>query len=124
MIDLYRGLERGDEGLIVHAYETWGFRGLSKDVIEKIRAFVRSFPKTLDEMDAVVSFFLHRARRLTLMHCVAEYPTPGDQLRLAQIDVLRERYPGVRIGYSTHEDPAATTPVRRRNMCPRRCTIR
>ena len=62
-------------------------------------------------MDAVVSFFLHRARRLTLMHCVAEYPTPGDQLRLAQIDVLRERYPGVRIGYSTHEDPAATTPV-------------
>jgi sialic acid synthase SpsE/quercetin dioxygenase-like cupin family protein len=66
---------------------------------------------TLDEMDAVVSFFLHRARRLTLMHCVAEYPTPGDQLRLGQIDVLRNRYPGVRIGYSTHEDPAATTPV-------------
>jgi sialic acid synthase SpsE/quercetin dioxygenase-like cupin family protein len=65
----------------------------------------------LEEMDAVVSFFLHRARPLTLMHCVAEYPTPGDQLRLAQIDVLRDRYPGVRIGYSTHEDPAATTPV-------------
>lgn len=66
---------------------------------------------TLDEMDAVVSFFLHRGRKLTLMHCVAEYPTPGDQLRLNQIDVLRERYPDVRIGYSTHEDPAATTPV-------------
>jgi sialic acid synthase SpsE/mannose-6-phosphate isomerase-like protein (cupin superfamily) len=66
---------------------------------------------TLEEMDAVVSFFLHRSRRLTLMHCVAEYPTPGDQLRLSQIDVLRNRYPGVRIGYSTHEDPAATTPV-------------
>jgi len=66
---------------------------------------------TLDEMDAVVSFFLHRDRSLTLMHCVAEYPTPGDQLRLSQIDVLRDRYPGVRIGYSTHEDPAATTPV-------------
>lgn len=66
---------------------------------------------TLDEMDAVVSFFLHRNRTLTLMHCVAEYPTPGDQLRLSQIDVLRERYPGVQIGYSTHEDPAATSPV-------------
>lgn len=66
---------------------------------------------TLDEMDAVVSFFLHRGRALTLMHCVAEYPTPGEQLRLGQIDVLRGRYPGVRIGYSTHEDPAATTPV-------------
>src|SRR5581483_3710602 len=46
---------------------------------------------TLDEMDAVVSFFLHRDRSLTLMHCVAEYPTPGDQLRLSQIDVLRDR---------------------------------
>lgn len=66
---------------------------------------------TLDEMDAVVSFFLHRGRALTLMHCVAEYPTPGDQLRLSQIDILRARYPGVRIGYSTHEDPAATAPV-------------
>ena len=66
-----------------------------------------SFP----EIDAVVSFFLHRGRALTLTHCVAEYPTPGDQLRLGQIDVLRDRYPGVRIGYSTHEDPAATTPV-------------
>ena len=66
---------------------------------------------SLPEIDAVVSFFLHRARSLTLMHCVAEYPTPGGQLRLGQIDVLRERYPGVRIGYSTHEDPAATTPV-------------
>jgi N-acetylneuraminate synthase len=66
---------------------------------------------TLEEMDAVVSFFLHRDRALTLMHCVAEYPTPDDQLRLAQIDVLRDRYPGVRIGYSTHEDPAAMVPV-------------
>ena len=66
---------------------------------------------TLDEMDAVVSFFLHRSKQLTLMHCVAEYPTPGDQLRLSQIDVLRDRYPGVRVGYSTHEDPAATAPV-------------
>ena len=66
---------------------------------------------TVAEMDAVVSFFLHRGRTLTLMHCVAEYPTPGDQLRLGQIDVLRDRYPGVRIGYSTHEDPAATAPV-------------
>ena len=66
---------------------------------------------SVEDMDAVVSFFLHRGRALTLMHCVAEYPTPGEQLRLNQIDILRARYPGVRIGYSTHEDPAATTPV-------------
>lgn len=34
VIDLYRGLQRGDRELIVHAYETWGFRGLSKEVID------------------------------------------------------------------------------------------
>ena len=41
VIDLYRGLETGDEALIVHAYETWGFRGLSKDVIEVLNIWAR-----------------------------------------------------------------------------------
>jgi predicted unusual protein kinase regulating ubiquinone biosynthesis (AarF/ABC1/UbiB family) len=34
VIDLYHGLERGDRDLIVHAYETWGFAGLSSEVID------------------------------------------------------------------------------------------
>jgi predicted unusual protein kinase regulating ubiquinone biosynthesis (AarF/ABC1/UbiB family) len=34
VIDLYRGLERGDRALIVHAYETWGFNGLSNELID------------------------------------------------------------------------------------------
>jgi len=33
VIDLYYALERGDQDLAVHAYETWGFTGLSKEVI-------------------------------------------------------------------------------------------
>jgi len=33
VIDLYHALDRGDQDLAVHAYETWGFTGLSKDVI-------------------------------------------------------------------------------------------
>ncbi|MGE0701030.1 MAG: ABC1 kinase family protein, partial [Hyphomicrobiaceae bacterium] len=41
VIDLYRGLHRGDEALIVHAYETWGFRGLSRDVIEVLNIWAR-----------------------------------------------------------------------------------
>ncbi|MFV0294514.1 MAG: ABC1 kinase family protein [Hyphomicrobiaceae bacterium] len=41
VIDLYRGLDRGDEALIVHAYETWGFRGLSKDIIEVLNIWAR-----------------------------------------------------------------------------------
>ncbi len=33
VIDLYRALDRGDQALAVHAYETWGFTGLSKEMI-------------------------------------------------------------------------------------------
>ncbi len=33
VIDLYHALDKGDRDLAVHAYETWGFTGLSKEVI-------------------------------------------------------------------------------------------
>ena len=33
VIDLYYALERGDQDLAVHAYETWGFVNLSKELI-------------------------------------------------------------------------------------------
>jgi len=39
------------------------------------------------------------------MHCVAIYPTPNEKLGLNQIDVLKERFPHVSIGFSTHEEP-------------------
>ena len=34
VIDLYHGLETNNEDLIVHAYKTWGFDNLSKDLID------------------------------------------------------------------------------------------
>jgi len=34
VIDLYRGLLTNDRVLVVHAYETWGFTGLSNDLID------------------------------------------------------------------------------------------
>lgn len=64
-----------------------------------------------EEVDNVASFFLHRGKDLTLMHCVAEYPTPDANLHIARIDALRRRYPEVRIGFSTHEAPERTEPV-------------
>ncbi len=36
VIDLYRAIRDGDEELAVHAYETWGFTGLSREVIETL----------------------------------------------------------------------------------------
>jgi hypothetical protein len=34
VVDLYRGLVSGDRSLVVHAYETWGFGGLSNELID------------------------------------------------------------------------------------------
>jgi predicted unusual protein kinase regulating ubiquinone biosynthesis (AarF/ABC1/UbiB family) len=36
VVDLYHGLLHGEDDLIVHAYETWGFRGLSRDLIDTL----------------------------------------------------------------------------------------
>jgi sialic acid synthase SpsE/quercetin dioxygenase-like cupin family protein len=60
---------------------------------------------SLEDIDKVVMFLEHREKKFALMHCVGEYPTPGDNLQLNQIDLLKVRYPDVTLGYSTHEDP-------------------
>ncbi len=41
VIDLYRGLARNDRALVVHAYETWGFRGLSNELIDVLNLWAR-----------------------------------------------------------------------------------
>jgi sialic acid synthase SpsE/quercetin dioxygenase-like cupin family protein len=65
----------------------------------------------LQNIDNVVGFMQHRRKDFALLHCVAEYPTPHNHLQLNQIDFLRARYPNVRIGYSTHENPNETMAV-------------
>jgi predicted unusual protein kinase regulating ubiquinone biosynthesis (AarF/ABC1/UbiB family) len=41
VVDLYHGLLHGDDDLIVGAYETWGFRRLSRDLIETLNIWAR-----------------------------------------------------------------------------------
>src|ERR1700738_1912581 len=41
VIDLYHGLLRGDDDLIVHAYETWGFKRPGREVIEALNIWAR-----------------------------------------------------------------------------------
>src|SRR5580698_3711290 len=41
VVDLYHGLLRGDDELVVHAYETWGFRRLSRDLIDTLNIWAR-----------------------------------------------------------------------------------
>ena len=66
----------------------------------------------LQDIDRVVGFFSHRQKDFAIMHCVAQYPTPAAEMQLNQIDILRGRYPEVRIGFSTHENPEDTTGIK------------
>ena len=67
---------------------------------------------SMPKIDRVVSFFETRNVHFALMHCVAIYPTPNDNLNLNQIDILKERFPHIPIGFSTHEDPDDCNPIR------------
>jgi sialic acid synthase SpsE/mannose-6-phosphate isomerase-like protein (cupin superfamily) len=58
----------------------------------------------IDEIDWLVNFFEHERVNFALMHCISIYPTPDDRLQLNQVGALASRYPGVPIGWSTHED--------------------
>ncbi|MGD9804621.1 MAG: ABC1 kinase family protein [Hyphomicrobiaceae bacterium] len=81
VIDLYRGLERGDQALIVHAYETWGFRGLSKDIIDVLNIWAR---------------FIYGPLLDDRVRSIAEGTTPGEYGRREAFTVheaLREKGP-------------------------------
>jgi predicted unusual protein kinase regulating ubiquinone biosynthesis (AarF/ABC1/UbiB family) len=41
VIDLYNSLLKGDAALSVHAYETWGFKSLKKEIIETLNIWAR-----------------------------------------------------------------------------------
>jgi predicted unusual protein kinase regulating ubiquinone biosynthesis (AarF/ABC1/UbiB family) len=41
VVDLYHGLLNGDDDLIVHAYETWGFKRLSRELIDILNIWAR-----------------------------------------------------------------------------------
>jgi len=41
VVDLYRGLLAGDDDLVVHAYKTWGFKRLSKEIIDVLNIWAR-----------------------------------------------------------------------------------
>ena len=83
VIDLYRGLERNDAALVVHAYESWGFQGLSKDLIEVLNIWAR---------------FIYGPLLDDRVRSIAEGTTPGEY--------------GRKEAFSVHQALKAKGPVR------------
>ncbi len=84
---------------------------LERIALAKLPLIASTAAADVEDIDAVVSFFQHRQKQLTLMHCVGEYPTPDAHLAINQIELLRQRYRGIRIGFSSHERPDQTESI-------------
>jgi N-acetylneuraminate synthase len=67
---------------------------------------------TYSDMDKIYNFFIHRSTDFAMLHCVGLYPVRDSQVQLGCINRMRERYRGIPIGYSGHEDPKDLTIVK------------
>lgn len=54
---------------------------------------------------AVDTIRQYNSEKITLLHCVLEYPTPLDHANLLKIASLKEKFPDCYIGYSDHTKP-------------------
>jgi predicted unusual protein kinase regulating ubiquinone biosynthesis (AarF/ABC1/UbiB family) len=56
VVDLYHGLLEGDEALVVHAYETWGFRRLSRELVDTLNIWARFiYGPLLDDRERTIA---------------------------------------------------------------------
>ncbi|OGO18304.1 MAG: N-acetylneuraminate synthase [Chloroflexi bacterium RBG_16_50_11] len=69
---------------------------------ERKPTFISVGMSTYEEVDKAVDIFKKAKCPFTLMHCQATYPAKEEDLKLACILTLKERY-GCDVGYSGHE---------------------
>lgn len=99
-------IEQLDIDIIKIASCSFGDWPLLERIVKSNRNIIASTAGSdLSMIDRVVNFFRNRGKKFALLHCVGEYPTQADHLEINQIDLLRARYEGVPIGFSTHEEP-------------------
>jgi len=72
--------------------------------------FVSTGMCEMADIDRLVELFRSRKCPFMLMHTVSEYPAPEEDLNLAMIGRLRDRY-GCPVGYSGHESSVSPSVV-------------
>jgi len=56
VVDLYNGLRESDDDLVVHAYETWGFKGLSRETIDTLNIWAKFiYGPLLDDRERTIA---------------------------------------------------------------------
>src|SRR5262249_48533848 len=66
---------------------------------------------TIEDIDRAVEAITPINEQLCVLHCTASYPAEVEDLNLAVIATLRERYPELVIGLSDHHNGIAMAPV-------------
>ena len=60
---------------------------------------------SLDVIRKVYDLFKKNNIDFSFLHCVSEYPTPIENANLNRINILKNEFPDITIGHSTHESP-------------------
>lgn len=61
---------------------------------------------TFDEIDNAIELIRrYTSSKISLMHCVLNYPTLSENASLSRITELKSNFPGYQIGYSDHTKP-------------------
>ena len=119
------------EELGVDAYKIPSADTINLDLLEHIAkkgkpVMLSTGMNTESEIDAAVETVLTHNNRVIIFHCVSLYPCPDDKIDLRFMDVLREKYAPLPVGYSGHEttlDPTLTAVARGAVIVERHLTL-
>ena len=59
----------------------------------------------MNDLQKAYNLFKSHNRDFAFMHCVGDYPTPSHNADLSRISILKDNFPDIEIGFSTHESP-------------------
>ncbi len=57
---------------------------------------------SLSELDEIVVYMRTRHADFSILYCVSQYPAPKESFNLGTIELFKEKYPDIKIGFSDH----------------------